>query len=85
LVCLDVPVSLPSSGIDKASCVIVCVTRRYCEKVAGNNAEDNCKLGGCVTYLACLDVPASLLSSHCHPRPTLPSTHACRIHVRVAT
>ena len=33
-----------TAGIDKASCVVVCVTRRYCEKVAGNNAEDNCKL-----------------------------------------
>jgi len=34
-----------ASGIDNASVIIVCITKRYCEKVAQKqNAEDNCKL-----------------------------------------
>ena len=48
-----------TAGIDRASCVIVCVTRRYCEKVAGNNAEDNCKLGVSLTW------PAWMCPFHC--------------------
>ena len=35
------------SGIDFAQCVVVFVTRRYADKVKGDNAEDNCQ----VTYL----------------------------------
>jgi len=32
------------SGINNSQCVIVFVTKKYTEKVAGNNAEDNCQL-----------------------------------------
>lgn len=32
------------SGIDNAQCVVVFITKRYVEKVQGDNAEDNCQL-----------------------------------------
>lgn len=32
------------SGIDNTQCVVVFITKRYNEKVAGENAEDNCQL-----------------------------------------
>ena len=32
------------SGINNSQCVIVFVTKKYTEKVSGNNAEDNCQL-----------------------------------------
>lgn len=32
------------AGIDNAQCVVVFITKRYTEKVAGDNAEDNCQL-----------------------------------------
>ena len=32
------------SGINNSQCVIVFVTKKYTEKVAGDNAEDNCQL-----------------------------------------
>jgi hypothetical protein len=32
------------AGIDNAQCVVVFITKRYTEKVAGDNAEDNCHL-----------------------------------------
>lgn len=31
-------------GIDYAQCVIVFITRRYVDKVKGENAEDNCQV-----------------------------------------
>ena len=31
-------------GIDYAQCVVVFVTRRYVDKVKGDNAEDNCQV-----------------------------------------
>ena len=31
-------------GIDNANCVVVFITRRYVEKVSGENASDNCQL-----------------------------------------
>lgn len=33
-----------TSGIDNAQCIIVFITGRYVEKVASDNAEDNCQL-----------------------------------------
>jgi len=33
-----------TAGIDRTKCVIVFITRRYVEKVMGENAEDNCQL-----------------------------------------
>ena len=32
------------AGIDNAQCVVVFITKRYTEKVSGDNAEDNCQL-----------------------------------------
>ncbi|RYH14740.1 toll/interleukin-1 receptor domain-containing protein [archaeon] len=32
------------SGIENANCIVVFVTKRYMEKVNGDNAEDNCQL-----------------------------------------
>jgi hypothetical protein len=35
------------SGIENANCIVVFVTKRYMEKVGGDNAEDNCQLEFC--------------------------------------
>lgn len=33
-----------TKGIDNSQCIVVFITQRYVEKVASDNAEDNCKL-----------------------------------------
>eukprot|EP01035_Chromulina_nebulosa_P030486 gene30486-40509_t len=33
-----------AAGISNASCVLMCMTKRYAEKVASKNQSDNCKL-----------------------------------------
>lgn len=37
-------------GIDYAQCVVVFVTRRYVDKVKGDNAEDNCQVLQSILY-----------------------------------
>jgi len=33
-----------ANGIDNSSCILVFITKKYMDKVNGDNEEDNCKL-----------------------------------------
>ncbi len=33
-----------SRGIDRSRCIMICITKRYMEKVNGNDTQDNCRL-----------------------------------------